>query len=376
MKATGWVLLAGLLLTRAEAGSVLFDFDNANPYTPLPISLSVEGITAQFSGTGQGYSIQRANTLGFTPVGFSGNCIYPSSVYAADLRIAFSVLLTDFAILYAPEEYDCDSSARMRVTIYRDGTVVGTATTNAHAGTWPTATLRIAAAAGFNSAVVHYDAPPVTGGDWGPIFLADNLVVTPAARPSATAILLVNPTILPGGTFQCWPARIRPPRPTRGRCWGWRRRPRLANIKSPIRRRPTARRVIIGCVRLKMADRRGTEGRAASLELAWRSLGSSPQLLPFLLGCKNGIMGGGSAGLGSDEAGAQLLSQLVFVQVPADEHQIGLGGRGGMNIESGTGAAELKEISHGVGIKPDHAFSAEQAGRQPVVKPRLEPARG
>ncbi len=203
MKAKGWVLLAGLLLQRAEAGTVLFDFDNANPYTPLPITLSVGGITAQFTGTGQGYSIQRANTLGFTPVGFSGNCVYPSSVYTADLRIAFSALLTNFAILYAPEEYACDSSARMRVTAFRDGTQVGSATTNAQAGTWPTETLRFASAQGFNSVVVHYDAPPVTGGDWGPVFLADNLMVTPAARPSATAILLVNPTILPDGTFQC-----------------------------------------------------------------------------------------------------------------------------------------------------------------------------
>ena len=203
MKAKSWALLAGLLLQRAEAGTVLFDFDNANPYTPLPITLSVGGITAQFQGTGQGYSIQRANTLGFTPVGFGGNCIYPSSVYAADLQVAFSTVLTNFSILYAPEEYDCDSSARMRVTAYRNGTLVGTATTNAHAGTWPTETLRFAAAAGFNSVVVHYDAPPVTGGDWGPIFLADNMAVTPAVMPSATPILLVNPTILPDGTFQC-----------------------------------------------------------------------------------------------------------------------------------------------------------------------------
>ena len=155
MKAKGWVLLAGLLLQRAEAGTVLFDFDNANPYTPLPITLSVGGITAQFTGTGQGYSIQRANTLGFTPVGFSGNCVYPSSVYTADLRIAFSALLTNFAILYAPEEYACDSSARMRVTAFRDGTQVGSATTNAQAGTWPTETLRFASAQGFNSVVVH-----------------------------------------------------------------------------------------------------------------------------------------------------------------------------------------------------------------------------
>ncbi len=36
----------------------------------------------------------------------------------------------------------------------------------------------ITTAAGFNRAVVHYDARPPTCQDWGPIFVADNMVVT------------------------------------------------------------------------------------------------------------------------------------------------------------------------------------------------------
>ncbi len=55
----------------------------------------------------------------------------------ADLIVDFSTPLTDFSILYAPEEYACDSSATMRVTAYLNGALVGTATTNAQAGTWP-----------------------------------------------------------------------------------------------------------------------------------------------------------------------------------------------------------------------------------------------
>jgi hypothetical protein len=35
---------------------------------------------------------------------------------------------------------------------------------------------------GFDTVVVHYDAPPPTGGDWGPIFMADYMVVTIADR--------------------------------------------------------------------------------------------------------------------------------------------------------------------------------------------------
>ena len=62
--------LAGV--STAFGQSVLFDFDNAPLQTSLPITLTVGGVTAHFSATGQGYSIQQANVLGFTPVGFSG----------------------------------------------------------------------------------------------------------------------------------------------------------------------------------------------------------------------------------------------------------------------------------------------------------------
>ena len=191
-------VLMGLLVARAGAQSVLFDFENATVHSPLPISLTVSGITAQFSATGQGYSIQEANTIGFTPVGFSGLCIYPSSVFAADLLVSFSVALTDFSILYAPQELACDSSATMRVTAYMDSVLVGTATTNAVAGTWPSETLAFSSKQPFNHVVVHYDKAPVTGGDYGPIFLADNMMVTPAPPP----IVLTDARMLSSGVFQ------------------------------------------------------------------------------------------------------------------------------------------------------------------------------
>ena len=198
MKTIVLIALTSLLIIRAEAQSVLFDFENANRYSPLPISLTVGGITAQFSATGQGFSIQAASTMGFTPVGFSGNCIYPSSVYAADLIVNFSAPLTGFSILYAPQELACDSSATMRVTAYLGSTLVGTATTNAPAGTWPTETLQFNSAQPFNRVIVHYDKPPVTGGDYGPIFMADNMTVTPVPPP----IVLGNAVKQAGGAFQ------------------------------------------------------------------------------------------------------------------------------------------------------------------------------
>ena len=174
------VLLASLLAAGAAgAQSVLFDFDNAPLYAPLPIDLTVGGITAHLSATGQGYSIQRADVLGWTPQGFAGYCVYPSSINAADLLVSYSLALSDFSILYAPEEYGCDTSATLRVTGYLAGAFVATATTTAPIpGTWPTGTLQLHAASGFDSVVVHYDAPPVCG-DWGPVFMADNMIVTP-----------------------------------------------------------------------------------------------------------------------------------------------------------------------------------------------------
>jgi YD repeat-containing protein len=177
----------------ATAQTVLFDFDSAPLYTPLPLDLTVGGITAHFSATGQGYSIQRADTLGFTPAGFAGNCIYPSSVYLADLLVGFSRTLTDFSIMFSPEEYGCDSSATMRVTAYMNGTYVGTNTAVADPpGTWPTGTLTFSSTLGFNSVVVHYDSPPPTGGDYGPVFMADNMDVTAIVRGDLNCDGLVN----------------------------------------------------------------------------------------------------------------------------------------------------------------------------------------
>ncbi len=198
MKKYQALLLAGLWAFSAGAQTVLFDFDNLPRYSGLPSNLTVAGVTAHFSATGQGFSIQDANTMGFTPVGFSGNCIYPSSVYAADLIVTFSVPLTDASILYAPQELACDSSATMRMSAYASGVLVGSSTTNAAAGTWPTETLEFSSSTPFDKIVVHYDAPPVTGGDWGPIFMADNLRVIPVPQP----ITLAGATRLAGGAFQ------------------------------------------------------------------------------------------------------------------------------------------------------------------------------
>ncbi|TBX70180.1 T9SS type A sorting domain-containing protein [Flavobacterium silvisoli] len=162
------------------AQAVLFDFNTAPVQTSLPVTLTENGITAYLSATGSGFSIQQANVLGFTPVGFDGLCIYPNSVFAADLLISFNQTLSDFSIMYSPQELGCDDSATMRVTAYMDTNWVGTNTaTVLNPGTWPTGTLSCSFPAGFNNVIVHYASHPPTCQDYGVIFMADNMQVTP-----------------------------------------------------------------------------------------------------------------------------------------------------------------------------------------------------
>ena len=194
------MVLASLLVVRVEAQSVLFDFDSLTG-TGLPTAYTVGGITASFSATGQGFSIQPADTMGFTPAGFAGKCIYPNSINAADLLVSFSAPLTDFSILYATQELACDDSATMRVTAFMNGTPVGTntATTNCIdiPCNWTPNTLSITTTQAFNNVVVHYATRPPTCQNWGPIFMADNMTVTPMPP-----IILANLTKLTNGAFQ------------------------------------------------------------------------------------------------------------------------------------------------------------------------------
>ena len=175
-------VITALFIQAAQAQTVTFNFDNAPQSAPLPLYLTAGGITGYFSSGSPfyNYSIQRADVLGFTPQGFSGLCIFPSTIYQSDLLVSFDTQLTSASILYAPEEYATDSSCIMRMTAYLGTTYVGTNTYQIPIpGTWPSGRLSFSSTSPFDNIVIHYDAPPPTGGDYGPIFMADNLIVTP-----------------------------------------------------------------------------------------------------------------------------------------------------------------------------------------------------
>ncbi len=162
-----------------HAQPILFDFDNAPLYTSFPVDQTTGGITAHFTATGQGYSIQNANALGFTPIGFSGRILYPNSIFSSDISIQFDHMISDFSILYCCQELGCDDAATMKVTAYNSGTLIGFNTRTAtYPGTYPVDTLKCAFPQGFNSVVLHYQQRPPTCQDYGVIYLADKMQVT------------------------------------------------------------------------------------------------------------------------------------------------------------------------------------------------------
>jgi hypothetical protein len=181
--------------------ATLFDFDNAPVHVSLPLDQTVDGITAHFGATGQGFSIQPADTLGFTPQGFAGNCIYPNSIFKADLLISFDTLLSGISLLYSPQELGTDSSCTMRLTAMNGSTVVGQVDYSIPGDvfTWPVGTLTISPSQAFDNVIVHYQAPPPTGGDYGTIFLVDNVTVTPAVPEPSTGCLGFGGLALFGG---------------------------------------------------------------------------------------------------------------------------------------------------------------------------------
>ncbi len=171
----------GLLSGPAAAQGILFDFNDAPLHAPLPITLTVGGVTATVSANGQGYSVQNVDVVGFTPLGFSGYWLSPNSTSPSDLRVTFSAILTDFSIMYSPQELGCgDSSAVMRVTGFMNDVFVATNTTTApNPGVWPTGLLTLSASQGFDSVVVHYETRPACL-EFAMAFMADNMTVTPS----------------------------------------------------------------------------------------------------------------------------------------------------------------------------------------------------
>ena len=194
------ILVANFALA---AGVVLFDFDSSVLYAPLPLDLASGGLTAHLYVTGiYSYYIQYADFVGFTPSGFGGLCLYPSSMFSADLLIDFGAPIVDFSIKFAPQEYNCNDTATLRVTASMGGVTIGTSTATAdQPGTWPTGTLAFSSAEPFDHVLLHYDADPPTCQDFIRAFMVDNMLATKAVASgvddAGAAPLLQDPVAYP-----------------------------------------------------------------------------------------------------------------------------------------------------------------------------------
>jgi hypothetical protein len=199
-------IASALVASAAAQASILFDFQNITPGSSVSFSDTVGGLTAQFSSSpsSQYYVIDPHGQLGFYPQGFSGNAIMPKSLTPADLQVSFSKLVTDCSLRYAVDEYSPDTSAVMRISAYKGGSLVGTATAQAILDSgnqnWPAATLSFSSSSAFDSIVVHYETRPSGGENVNPIFAVDNVQVTLAPIPEPThAALVIGCALLLGG---------------------------------------------------------------------------------------------------------------------------------------------------------------------------------
>lgn len=197
--AVGCLGLASMGITQ----SVLFNFDGGPQFTGTPLDQVSGGIRAHFTGTGSGYSIQNTDqVIGMLPLGFQGLGLSPNSVFGSDLGISFSRQsdgtaqnLSSVSILVAPQELACDSSSTMKITAYKGATVVGSQQAiapNLDTYTWPTITLSFTSGQVFDNVVVHFQSGPPTGGDWGGIFVADNLSATAVPEPASVTALVIG----------------------------------------------------------------------------------------------------------------------------------------------------------------------------------------
>ncbi len=174
-----------------------FDFDTATPLlvatqAGTPLDQTSAGVTAHFTsptvGAG-GFSVQSDATTHFHLSQFSGNYLYPNSVYSPALDIQFSQPLTSITFTYATADFtQANVPTTIQVTAYQNSTAnpaVGSASGHALYGTdtMPMSTLTFTSATPFDVVEITIPPAPLAASD----FLVDNIIaVTAQAPPSAT----------------------------------------------------------------------------------------------------------------------------------------------------------------------------------------------
>ncbi len=180
-----------------------FDFDSGTPalvatQAGTPLDQTSAGVTAHFTsptvGAG-GFSVQSDATTHFHLSQFSGNYLYPNSVYNPALDIQFSQPLTSITFTYATADFTQNNvPTTIQVTAYQGSTAnpaVGSASGHASYGTdtMPMSTLTFTSATPFDVVEIAIPPAPLAASD----FLVDNIIAVgaqpvPSATPTSTGI--------------------------------------------------------------------------------------------------------------------------------------------------------------------------------------------
>lgn len=123
--AIGFSLLG--MTAMGSAQTVQFDLESCNVYSPLPVSQTVNGITATFSGN---FSVQSADTTFCRQIALTGNYLWPSSLDRNVLTVKFDHPLVALTFPFATVDYqdNAEIPANVLMTAYTGTTTIGTAT--------------------------------------------------------------------------------------------------------------------------------------------------------------------------------------------------------------------------------------------------------
>jgi IPT/TIG domain-containing protein len=161
----------------AGAQTIHFDFDTGSPplhpTMGLPLSQTVGGLTAQFSGN---FSVQSDQTTFYRMSQFSGNYLDPSTIYGEPLHIQFSQRVNSIAFTFATADFgQVEVPTTIQAAVLDGTTPIGSATAHGcYCGdTMPMGQLSFTSALPFDHVDVTIPYAPAAAC----CFLLDNVTV-------------------------------------------------------------------------------------------------------------------------------------------------------------------------------------------------------
>jgi hypothetical protein len=176
-----------------------FNFDTGtptlHPTMSIPLDQTFGGITAYFSSPNAaisgGFSVQSQATTFYNLSQFSGNYLYPNSVYSPTLDVTFSQPLASATFTYATADFSQNEiPTTVQVTAYQGTAVVGSASSHGvfyPGDTMPQGTLTFdGTGQTFNHILIQIPPAPLAASD----MLLDNFVAT---APNVSDVIVSPP---------------------------------------------------------------------------------------------------------------------------------------------------------------------------------------